>query len=283
MVRALGPPRRNHVQPQTETVVCRGFPGEKGPGWPSRHVGTLEPSPQGHSASWPPALLTTRPRPQRRQPDRSREHTCPARGGQETPRRSPPSPQQPTGRALWSPAHLSWPSQSALLTSWPSRASANSHGLRKARLPAVAAPGRQAHTRPAGRVPLRLPGGPGPSSPRGTTARTSHIRIRHCFLLVSINFQETIPLSPHLWPWYLLLHQKDPSQAEAPGRRVWPPGERRPHRSLAGLEAGDRGAAGTAGALAAEPTGSSHLPLSSRNPRILEAWGRSKRLGEQLR
>lgn len=217
MVRALGPPRRNHVQPQTETVVCRGFPGEKGPGWPSRHVGTLEPSPQGHSASWPPALLTTRPRPQRRQPDRSREHTCPARGGQETPRRSPPSPQQPTGRALWSPAHLSWPSQSALLTSWPSRASANSHGSAKR-------VSRQ-WPRRAGRhtlgqqdaSPCACPGGPGPSSPRGTTARTSHIRIRHCFLLVSINFQETIPLSPHLWPWYLLLHQKDPSQAEAPG------------------------------------------------------------------
>lgn len=175
MVRALGPPRRNHVQPQTETVVCRGFPGEKGPGWPSRHVGTLEPSPQGHSASWPPALLTTLPRPQRRQPDRSREHTCPARGGQETPRRSPPSPQQPTGRALWSPAHLSWPSQSALLTSWPSRASANSHGLHKARLPAVAAPGRQAYTRPAGRVPLHLPGRPGAQQPpRHHSTHLSH-------------------------------------------------------------------------------------------------------------
>lgn len=50
------------------------------------------------------------------------------------------------------------------------------------------------------------------------------------------------------------------------GRRVWPPGERRPHRSLAGLEAGDWGAAGTAGALAAEPTAPpiSLSPLGTR-------------------
>lgn len=183
---------------QTETVVRRGFPGEKGPGWPSRHVGTLEPTPQGHSVSWPPALLNSRPRPQRRQPDCSREHTCPARGGRETPPRSPPSPQPPVGRALWSPARLSWLSQSALLTSWPSRASANSHGLRKARLPAVAAPGRQAHARPAGRVPLRpYLGGQGPAAP----AAPQHAPLTSGtlnFLLASINFQETIPLSPRL-------------------------------------------------------------------------------------
>lgn len=152
---------------------AEGSLGRKDLGGPR---GTWEPWSPRPRVTQPPALLNSRPRPQRRQPDHSREHTCPARGGRETPPRSPLSPQQPVGRALWSPARLSWLSQSALLTSWPSRASANSHGLRKARLPAVAAPGRQAHARPAGRVPLRLPGRPGPSGPRGTAARTSHIR-----------------------------------------------------------------------------------------------------------
>lgn len=117
----------------------------------------------GHSASGPPALLTTWPRPQRRQPDQSREHTCPARGGRETPPRSPPSPQQPVGRALWSPARLSC-CQDTLLTSWPSRALANSRAPQSVS-PGSGCAGGQAHTRPAGRAPCAYPGGPGPAAP----------------------------------------------------------------------------------------------------------------------
>lgn len=186
----------------------------------------------------------------------------------------PSEPPVPVGRALWSPARLSC-CQNTLLTSWPSRALANSRAPQSAS-PGSGCAGGQAHTRPAGRAPCAYPGGPGPAAPAAPQHRSQQEQTLN-FLLASINFQKTTPLPPRLWPWCPLLHRKGPSRAEAPGARVWPPGEPPPPQP--------RGPGGREqqGQLVRWLQAPPIPPLPSRNPRILGAWGRSKRRGEQLR
>lgn len=169
----------------------------------------------------------------------------------------PSEPPVPVGRALWSPARLSC-CQNTLLTSWPSRALANSRAPQSAS-PGSGCAGGQAHTRPAGRAPCAYPGGPGPAAPAAPQHRSQQEQTLN-FLLASINFQKTTPLPPRLWPWCPLLHRKGPSRAEAPGAASGLR-ESPPHRSLAGLEAGSSRDSWCAGC---RPLPSPHSPLGTR-------------------